>query len=224
MTNDKILDKIKKCLKLSTSSNEHEAAAALRQAQKLMAAHGISQLDLGLADIGQEEVNSKYSVSTIKPFEGRLINMICKAFGCSIVFKGAGGRQYAKFLIVGIKSQVEIAQYTCEVMSRKLFSARSSFNKSLPTYLSRNEKTIQCDGFSMGWVEGVTSVINEFANSEETKLLIDKYIEVNFGRLKSKKHENRRLGQAGFEAGKQQGARESIYRPMNGKEQLKIGA
>ena len=30
---DKILDKIKKCLALSSSSNEHEAAIALRQAQ-----------------------------------------------------------------------------------------------------------------------------------------------------------------------------------------------
>ena len=31
---DAILGKIRKCLRLSKSSNEHEAAAALRQAQK----------------------------------------------------------------------------------------------------------------------------------------------------------------------------------------------
>ena len=43
MADDKILDKIKKCLVLASSANEHEAAAALRQAQKLMEAHGISR-------------------------------------------------------------------------------------------------------------------------------------------------------------------------------------
>lgn len=41
---NKVLDKIRKCLALSTSSNEHEAAAALRQARKLMDAHGITDL------------------------------------------------------------------------------------------------------------------------------------------------------------------------------------
>lgn len=36
----KILSKIKKCLALSASSNENEAAIALRQAQRLMAEFG----------------------------------------------------------------------------------------------------------------------------------------------------------------------------------------
>ena len=43
---DKILDKIKKCLALSASSNEHEAEAALRQARKMMEANGITDLDI----------------------------------------------------------------------------------------------------------------------------------------------------------------------------------
>ena len=34
--NEKILEKIKKCLRLAKSSNENEAAAAMRQAQKLL--------------------------------------------------------------------------------------------------------------------------------------------------------------------------------------------
>ncbi len=38
----KILGKIKKCLALSSSDNPHEAAAAMRQAHALMAAHGVS--------------------------------------------------------------------------------------------------------------------------------------------------------------------------------------
>lgn len=40
MNDQRILERIKKCLALSQSSEPHEAAAALRQAQKLMEMHG----------------------------------------------------------------------------------------------------------------------------------------------------------------------------------------
>ena len=50
---EKILDKIKKCLALASSANEHEAAAALRQAQKLMAQFGLTETDVTLADVGE---------------------------------------------------------------------------------------------------------------------------------------------------------------------------
>ena len=55
---DKILDKIKKCLALSSSSNEHEAAIALRQAQKLMELHGISDIDVKAAQ-AQEKLSTE---------------------------------------------------------------------------------------------------------------------------------------------------------------------
>lgn len=48
--NEKIIDKIKKCLALSRSANEHEAEAALRQARKLMEAHGVTDLDIEAAE------------------------------------------------------------------------------------------------------------------------------------------------------------------------------
>ncbi len=48
MTRDKALAKIKKCLALGRSTNPHEAAAAMRQAQKLMAEHGLNDTDVKL--------------------------------------------------------------------------------------------------------------------------------------------------------------------------------
>ena len=41
MNKQKALEKIKKCLALSKSANEHEAAQALKQAQALMRLHQI---------------------------------------------------------------------------------------------------------------------------------------------------------------------------------------
>ena len=42
---DTALAKIKKCLALAASPNPHEAAAATRQAQKLMAEYGLTETD-----------------------------------------------------------------------------------------------------------------------------------------------------------------------------------
>lgn len=47
----KILSRIRKCLALAQSSEPHEAAAALRQAQKLMAQHGIDAVDIELSAV-----------------------------------------------------------------------------------------------------------------------------------------------------------------------------
>lgn len=58
----KILDKIKKCLASSASANEHEAAAAPRQAQSLMRLH----------DIGEAEIE----------WEATLAGSVADAFGC----------------------------------------------------------------------------------------------------------------------------------------------
>lgn len=51
MDRNKALDKIKKCLRLATSANPNEAAAAMRQAQALMRKHGIGQDDVSMADV-----------------------------------------------------------------------------------------------------------------------------------------------------------------------------
>ena len=42
MDKNKAIEKIKKCLALGKSANEHEAAQALKQAQALMREYGIS--------------------------------------------------------------------------------------------------------------------------------------------------------------------------------------
>lgn len=45
MIPDRIMRKIERCLALSQSANAHEAGIALRQAQRLMAANGLSEQD-----------------------------------------------------------------------------------------------------------------------------------------------------------------------------------
>ncbi|EHF4788490.1 DUF2786 domain-containing protein, partial [Salmonella enterica] len=50
---DKAIRRLKKLMALTGSANSNEASAALARAQKLMAAHGITQDDIDLSDINE---------------------------------------------------------------------------------------------------------------------------------------------------------------------------
>ena len=212
---EKILDRIKKCLALSASSEPHEAAAALRQAQKLMEAHGVSQTDLNRFEVGEGKVKSMFSVSKMKPYESRLINKICQAFGCRLLWQKSRSDLvdvYGTYQMIGMKAQLEICVYTITVMQRKLYKARTNYVKSI-SHLNRQRITIEADGFCMGWTDAVTKTIVEFAMTDESKKIIDDEV-ARISTGKTSQAQKRSLGQAGYATGTLEGGRESIHRPM----------
>jgi len=229
MTNtpdETVLRKIKKCLALSASSEPHEAAAAMRQAQKLMEIHGISQIDVQRSDIGQTDVRSKVSVSKVNPWELKLMATVADAFGCKLMWIPSyswSENVYGRFTFIGLKSQIELAQYTAEVMQRKLMKARSEFAKTLPSSASRAFKSAQLDGFCLGWTLEVKKTVHAFALNEETRLMIESYAqEKSSGTAKTK---DKQYGATGMAAGREAGAGESIHRPMGQRAaNLMIGA
>ena len=77
MNRDDALKKIKKCLALSRSANEHEAAAALRQAQALMrdlAAAGPPTMIF--LDAAQREPAGSRLIGELEPFDRQLFGGI----------------------------------------------------------------------------------------------------------------------------------------------------
>jgi hypothetical protein len=229
MTNtpdEKILNKIKKCLALSASSEPHEAAAAMRQAQKLMEMHGISQIDVQRSDIGEANVSSKVSVSKVNPWELKLMATVADAFGCKLLWIPSyswSSDVYGRYTFIGLKSQIELAQYTAEVMQRKLMKSRAAFAKSLPSSASRAFKSAQLDGFCLGWTVEVKKTVHAFALSKETEQMITEYVkEKSTGKAKSS---SKQYGTSGMAAGREAGANESIHRPMGQRAaNLMIGA
>lgn len=213
---ERILNKIKKCLALSQSPEPAEAAAALRQAQKLMEMHGISQADLGRADLGEAEVKSKASVSRVKDWELGLLNLVAKSFGCKLMWTSSSSYStdvYGRYVLIGLKAQVQLAQYTAEVLQRKLIKARAQFVQDLPGYLDRQAKIREADGFCHGWVGAIAKTVHEFALTDDVKQLIDECIEEKCGKRKAKT-QDRRIGSYGLQAGREAGAGESIQRPV----------
>lgn len=66
MIDKQLLLKIRKCLSLAKSANEHEAAAALAKARELMEMHGISDDDLAMAEIEEATARSTRNVRPTK--------------------------------------------------------------------------------------------------------------------------------------------------------------
>lgn len=218
MDQDRIIDKIKKCLALGQSSNAGEAANALRQAQKLMEMHGITEAKLGQSEIGEAKVKSAASVSRAKDWELRLFNIVAKAFGCRLMFRKSHSHSqdvFATYILLGLKSQVEVAEYTTVVLQRRLMKARAEFVQTLGG--DRGYKTRQADGFCHDWVRHVQAIEetgHEFALTDEQKALIEAaYKDRTNGRTAKAQHRN--IGEAGLQAGYQAGKNESLHRPVH---------
>jgi hypothetical protein len=169
---DAIIAKIKKCLALAKSSNEHEAAIALRQAQRLMQAHGVSDLDIEHADI-QEEATRASAIHNPARWECALANRVAEAFSCAVFLRsGMSG----KWVFVGAAPTGEISRYAFEVLFRQIKRSRATYIKTVLKRCTRT-RTRRADLFCDGWVISATALIERFAGNDEQKARVAAYLE-----------------------------------------------
>lgn len=157
MTNEekeKIIRKIKHCLALSQSSNENEAATALRQAHALMLTYNISDMDVELDDI--KEIPSSSSLAKVPhKHQVMLASLIAYLFSCTFYHSGRAQRQ-SKMVFVGVEMYVTIATYAFDVLLRQMTIARREYvRNSLNRVRIDKNKTARADLFCQGWVLGV---------------------------------------------------------------------
>ena len=181
MNQERILEKIKKCMALAQSANTAEASIALRQAQKLMETHGLTEESVALSDVSTEEVT--YG-SNSKPagYMCALSNLVGTAFAVDqLLSYDTAGRPVFKF--VGIGSAPELATYSFTVLRRQLVKARTAYLRRLDKRLKKSTKTRRADLFAGAWVSEVRSTVVAFAQTEEEKALIEQYKRREFGEL-----------------------------------------
>lgn len=147
---DDILDKIRKCMALARSGSEHEAAAALRQAQKLMELHQVSQAEMLAVGVRESKVKSG---ATARPasWESDLAAHVAAAFGCKLIFSPSWNQAW--WVFIGLPPANEVAAYSLEVLLRQALKARREFiDGALKRTKKRAKKTRRADLFSDGWV------------------------------------------------------------------------
>lgn len=160
MSNERIIEKIKKCLALSRSANEHEAAAALRQAQALMRQHRIEMSDVEMSEISESTVAASVKRSPPR-WENNMMLYIAKAFGCEIIFY-INIIHRADWVFVGGSSEVLVAKYSADVLLRQVRAARRVYIEERLSRCKNKTKTARADAFCLGWVYTACALLEKY--------------------------------------------------------------
>ena len=221
MDKQAVLEKIKKCLALSKSANEHEAAQAMKQAQVLMKKYEVDAVDVVLSEVSERSGGRKMAVK-LAEWQWSFANMISEVFGCKCYQLGNA------MFFYGLGNRAEIASYAFDVVYRQISAARREFLKTCRARKPSN-RTYLADQFCNGWMMGAWSVVKEFEMSAEEKAVMDGYVkkehpnmveartrDVKSSILQGSKMEYEALTQ-GVESGKQV----QLHHAVNGAEGVK---
>lgn len=190
---DNILEKIRKCMALAASANEHEAAAALRQARKLMEMHQVSHAEM-LA-VGVTEAKAKAGVlSRPSSWENNLAGLIARVFSCHLIFRE--GFAQSAWVFIGFAPANEVAAYSFEVLLRQAKKARQEFMAEHLKRYKKSNKVRRADLFSMGWVQSAGSLVSPLTPVEGAKESIQAYIDLKYTNLSKLDAVDRNKGRA----------------------------
>lgn len=172
-SHEKLLNKIRKCLSLAESANEHEAAIAMRQAKKLMEANGLNASNLEVYELTDKKAYTGFSRAPKWAVD--LAGTVALAFSCSLYIRYGG-----IFIFVGAGASPEVSEYSYLVLYRQLDRARKKYAKSLDgSWYSTARKRQLGRAFCEGWIEGVRDTVWTFANivPEQQKNMHNEYME-----------------------------------------------
>lgn len=173
----KHIEKIKKLLALSKSSNVHEAALAMEHAQRVMAEHNLSLRDVTAADV--QTFSAKMAkAKTPATYLQVLSRVVGDAFGCVVILSTRGTRDgwETSACFVGIESSAEMAGYAFAVLSRQITKDRKEFIASLKR-CKATTKTRRADAFCEAWVFHASMKARKLALPKEQEEALDSWME-----------------------------------------------
>lgn len=227
MTRDQALSKIKKCLALGRSAEPHEAASAMRQAQKLMAEFNVGDHDISMLDVKEVRIQATSTAANL--WELHLVSIVAEAFGCehfgSITGEYNSAANYVRkrfYVFVGIDAAPTVAGYAYEVLSRQCAKSRLAHIKKQPKNCKPITKTARGDEFAKGWVAGVSDLVEKFANPAGDKDLLIGYIASKYPNMKTgaarDSTQGRKLDSGHRYAGYRAGKNAQLDRGISGRE------
>ena len=158
---EKIIEKIKKCLALSESTNEYEAAQALKHAHALMAKYNISQELIDLSKINELSTEAKASFATWHLYLIETIELVFCV--CALINSKRGTVSFN-----GFNKKPEIAKYVYEVLFRQCNRARTGYIKThLRAVRTKKDKTFRANSYATGWVNTVQNEIEKFITEKD---------------------------------------------------------
>lgn len=170
----------------------------MRQAQKLMAEHSVSETDVALSDVLTTACSTR--TNSQPQWEVLLGRLVSDAFGCDLIWthsvRWLNGRaaHNREVVFIGVGAASQVAGYAWDVLSRQCAKARLAHIRKQPSRCKPITLTARGDEFAMGWVAGVADKLESFACSERNVELINQYTAASWPNAKPFAPKNRAAG------------------------------
>lgn len=220
MDKDQALEKIKKCLNLSKSSNPNESAIALKQMRKIM-----QEYNIGMGEVQESIIRqaNSYIGGRLVLWKQKLAKIVAEAFDCC--FCWGGDDKSIKFF--GIESNAEIALYAYETLVSQLDRDRKKYMKENHKDQSRANRNKISNTYCFGWLKKIQSAVENIVPKKEEKELIEKYmdkkIDIEYSKGSVFTIVGGDIGSDAMENGKKDGSKANLFHATYGKEQELIG-
>jgi len=159
MTRERVIERVRKLLALSNSSNEHEAALAAAHAQRLLAEHNLAISELEMREEGAGEAEL-YVAKTVPKWLSSLFAVVANAFDCMAILATTVNAGRLRF--IGVGEDPAVAACTMQFLMQELRRLASRYLKQqergqtcLPRQSAAGYATptcwAVCRGYSRPW-------------------------------------------------------------------------
>lgn len=229
-----ILEKVKKLLALGTSSNENEAALAVKRAHELLRQYNLSLSDVHLSEVDEHQIIESGRKS--KKEDMLLLNLVCKQNYCRLIisnyYKGESKHCHT---IIGLKHNVECSiemyKYLDETVQRltKAFMSRHNHTK-------RERKRVK-KSYQLGIVSGLYKKLEQPGNNywgevpqgslvfvKKAESVVQEYVEKKYPSLKQTKSRGSMVDSHAYNNGRADSNDISLSRQVKDNARLLEGA
>lgn len=220
-----MIEKVRKLLALSNSSNEHEAALAAAHAQRLLAEHNLSISELEIQDEGVCETEIQASRNVTK-WLSSLFATVAGAFDCLPIVTGTADGSRLRF--IGVGEDPEVASYTMQFLVRELKRLSVEYvRRSIPEgrVVSSAERQKIRNSYLLGGVQGVRqalaaqklvtpTTVNALVPVKDA--MIRQYQEERIGSVRMQRTRRSTVISTAFHQGRSDGAALSVRNAVGG--------
>lgn len=224
MTRERVIERVRKLLALSNSSNEHEAALAAAHAQRLLAEHNLAISELEMREEGAGEAELTVA-RTVPKWLSSLFAVVAHAFDCMAIVASTADAGRLRF--IGVGKDPAVAACTLQFLMQELRRLASRYLKQQAAdLLSPAIRRRMRDSYLLGGVQGVQQAMALQKAATPTtagalvpvkEALIRQYSEQHLGPLRTQRRRRSSVLSSAFNQGKQDGAQLQTRRNEAGK-------
>lgn len=174
MDNSKILDRIQKLLAMSKdSSSPHEAAIAARRAEAMMREHNLSQADVIIKEIVDNDIIASPAETgrkTVPDWIGILAVPVAKMMDCTGIIYTNERTKKKTINFIGYTGDVQVASWILNYLVEQIDQLSKKYRYQIRATYGPRSGAADMDNYRMGMVHSIMRSIREIIQEKENQL------------------------------------------------------